>query len=151
VPFVDAARAAAVDAWIGDMRSAPTVEEARALAKDELDFAHTLVDVAAWVADEESIETARTGLAEMEANVAAAQTPVQVAAVFDAAAGLHVPADAHVPSVIADLGADESDESLTKISLGSSTCYYSTGELIVVIVGFVFAIIPGVIFMILLC
>lgn len=124
------AEAAAFEARL---EGAATVEEARALAEAELRFAGRALGVAeAALPASDSFARARAKLAALEARVGEAETAAEVAG----AMGFLVQPAAYGPPVYAAGGGD---------------CNYSSTDTIVIVIGLIFGIIPGLIYLWLLC
>lgn len=127
----------------GRIASARTADEARGIALAETAVAGAALDLAALLAPEdEAVLDARARLAAFEASLGEAETAAEVSARFGEMARFASAA----PAFYGDLTVDQ-----TEVRIGDNVCHYSTGELIVIIVGFILAIIPGIIFLFLLC
>jgi hypothetical protein len=105
------------------LERAPTTEAARSMALSKLALADKAIDGAERVIPgEPGLVDARARLNAFESNVATAASPHAVAAQFD---GL----------MLADGGG----------------CSYDTVEVVVIVIGFILGIIPGIIFLFLFC
>lgn len=103
---------------------AADVDEARAMALKKVGHSKTAIDrAAAIVPGDTELIAHQEALADFTADVESAETKEAVAAEF----------------------ADLRDYSHT------ARCYYSTGEVIAVVIGFILGILPGIILLILLC
>lgn len=142
--------------------NAPTTEDARELvlsqtrlAKRALSAASFLLPFSATVGDAED------KIGELEARLYAANTQTEVASDF--AEFLDAPAakrsidaadaeDTHVtPMLLAGVGLDETAVTVNDADGDTEGCEYTTGEIIVIVIGFLLFIIPGIIFLIILC
>ena len=122
---------------------AATVEEARELAVAPVRAARGAVTIASTVVPwSRTLADARQQLNGFEARVADSMTPQQVAAEFgnlvtiDSNAELIQVADLQVPGARVR---------------GPGRCYYTTGEIIAIVFGFILFIVPGVILLFVLC
>jgi hypothetical protein len=139
--------------------NAPTVEEARALILSQTRLARTALATASWLLPfSASVQEARDKIENLESRVYAANTQGEVASDF--AELLAVPTDpAH--SQIAEPSAPESspmmlaaenlNQPAASVSAGGGRCDYTTGEIIIICLGFLLFIIPGIIFLIVFC
>jgi hypothetical protein len=101
---------------------AETPEEARELALSKIRLGHKAVRQASkLVSDEEGIATAEARLDALEQGILAAQTQDEVAAQFG------------------------------NLDAQAANCHYDTMEIVVIVVGFVLGIIPGILFLVLFC
>jgi hypothetical protein len=143
---IDAARvleAAGVPSCVGDdemlelsryrdlVAQAASAEEAREKAAKPSRLARRAIALARWFTrDDTKLDDAAARLSAYEARVARAQTPAEAA---DELAGLvRVAGDVHVKG-------------------NSGGCTYDSTEIIAIILGFIFFIIPGIIMLILFC
>ena len=137
---------AASDALARSIAAAPDVEHARELAlaparsaSHALDRADALLP---W--SEPDLGRARERLASYQRAVNDAPGP---AAVADRYERLTHPHSESMDGVqVADLGGPAAD-----VHVGKVGCDYSTGEIIAIVIGFILAIIPGIILLIVLC
>ena len=107
------------------LASADSPEQARRMAMSKIRLGHRAIDAAErMMPNEAGIAEAAAALDAFEADVASARTQQEVAARFD---GLVARGD------------------------GGGGCHFNVGEVIVIVVGFVLGIIPGIIFLLLLC
>jgi hypothetical protein len=128
---------AAVTAYRDRILAAPTPEAARELALSQTRLAHGALARARWIMPfSRTIGKTSDKLEEYEARVRDARTQADVAREFS---GLVRLADAK-PGTIVDT-----------VELKGKTCSYTTTEIVIIVIGFLFAIIPGIIFMFLLC
>ncbi len=110
--------------------AAASVEEARERAVKPSRLARRAIALARWISPEQSkLDATRAKLAAYEARVAAAPDAAAAAAEFE---GLVRVAGVHV-------------------SGGKGGCSYDTTEIIAIILGFLFFIIPGIILLIVFC
>lgn len=101
---------------------APTPEKAKKLALSKLKLGHQAIDVASHtVGDSAGLSDAQARLDALEAAVNAAETQDQVSAAFGA------------------------------IDKQALSCQYDTVEIAIIVIGFLLAIIPGIIFLFLFC
>ena len=115
---------AAFTAFGDRLAGADSPEEARRMAMSKIRLGHRAIDTAErMMPNEAGIAEAAARLDAFEADVASARTQQEVAARFD---GLAARGD-------------------------GGGCHYNVGEVLVVVVGFVLGIIPGIIFLLLLC
>ena len=121
---------AELTAYRDRIAAAPTLEAARELAVTPVAQARSVVSRLTWAAA--SLGEADARMADFEEHARAASTPAELADAF----GVLVKLDA--PKAIASRS-------------GHSGCSYSTGEIIAIVLGFILAIIPGIILLILLC
>lgn len=126
-------RAEALAGFQERIATAPDADAARALAFDETAGARHALDRAAWFAGEQTVERGRERLDAIDARVAAAATPGEVALAFGAAEPLAAGA---VATPLADI---------------SGRCSFTNEEVIVIVIGLIFGIIPGLIFIFLFC
>ena len=120
-------------------------EEAREIALGETALAGGALDAALWLAPEDGeVALARERLDAFEASLREAETAAQVAQRFDGIVRFAGAADA--AGLYGDVEVDQME-----VKIGDNICHYSTGELVVIVVGFILAIIPGIIFLFLLC
>jgi hypothetical protein len=109
--------------------AAPSIADARELAVEPVAQARRILARLVWASD--SIRGADARMAAYEASVLRARTPAETAAQFGVLVRLDAPAIAS--------------------RTGHAGCSYSTGEIIAIVLGFILAIIPGIILLILLC
>lgn len=134
------------DALARSIAAAPDVERAREVALEPARTARRALDGAdalmPW--SEPGLGRARERLASYERAVTEARDPAAVADQYDR---LTHPGDASLDGVrMADLGGPAAD-----VHVGDVGCDYSTGEIIAIVIGFILAIIPGIILLIVLC
>ncbi len=128
---------AAVSAYRDRILAAPTPEAARDLALSQTRLAHKALSRARWIVPfSGSIGKANRKLEDYEARVRSSQSQAEVAGAF---------------SGLVRLAEAEPGTAVDAVELKGQTCSYSTGEIVIIIIGFLFAIIPGIIFMFLLC
>lgn len=113
---------------------APSLDDARHLALAPVELAHHALSRALWLAPRStSIRAAERRLSVYEAGVRQARSEAEVAHEFERLVQL------------ADSGGVVVDAHLL------SSCSYSTGEIIAIVLGFILGIIPGIILLIILC
>jgi hypothetical protein len=123
-----------VEALRDQIATADTLDAARELALPPAEQARAALTRARWLMPfSTSLAAAETRLSAYQNDVQNARSPEQVAARFGALVKL------------ASSNSYSSDASF------SSNCHYSTGEVIVIVIGFILGIIPGIILMFLLC
>lgn len=140
--------------------NAPTVEEARELILSQTGLARKALSTASWILPfSSSIQEARDKIGDLERRVYAANTQAEVA--NDFSNFLAAPADRQgsdgvgpnetngSPLVLAENNLDQSAVSIG--GGGGGGCNYTAGEIIIIILGFLLFIIPGIIFLILFC
>ena len=128
---------AAVTAYRNRILVAPTPEAARDLALSQTRLARKALSRARWIMPfSGSIGKANGKLEAYEARVRDARSQAEVAAEF---AGLVRLAEA-TPGTVTDA-----------VELKGKACSYTTAEIIIIVIGFLLGIIPGIIFMFLLC
>jgi len=133
--------------------SAPTVEEARALVFSQTRLVHAALNTAAWVLPfSDSVREAREKIETLESRVYAATTQTEVA---DDVSDLVAPkareaalSDAASHMVLAGV---DLNESAVRTGKGGGGCDYTTGEIVIIVLGFLLFIIPGIIFLIIFC
>ena len=114
---------------------APSLEAARMLALDQTRLARKALGRARWVIPfHPAIGEARAKIGAFEVEVRSAESQAEVAGAFGTLVRLASAKDLTV--VDADIKAD---------------CEYTTGEIVIIVIGFFLAIIPGIIFMAILC
>ena len=115
--------------------SAPDLEASRVLALEQTNLARKALSRAKWIIPfNGALGEASEKLDAYEIRVAAAGSSEEVAAAFGNLVRL-ASAD-ELTIVDADVKAD---------------CEYTTGEIVIIVIGFLLAIIPGIIFMAILC
>ena len=126
---------AAVIEYRNRILTAPTPEEARTLALSQTRLAHKALSRARWVLPFNStVREVNRKLDAYEARIRDARTQNEVAAEFGRLVRV---ASAGDPKIVdAKVRAD---------------CNYTTVEVVIIIIGFLLGIIPGIIFMFLLC
>jgi hypothetical protein len=128
---------ATVAAYRDRILAAPTPEAARELALSQTRLAKKALSRARWVLPfSGTIGETRHKLEAYEARVLAAKSQADVAAQFGRLVRL---AEAK-PGTVVDA-----------LELGGTTCSYTTTEIVIILIGFLLAIIPGIIFLFLLC
>ncbi len=105
------------------LANAGTTDEAKELALSKIELGHKAIDKAAKFLPDDGagLAEAEARLDTLEAGVVAAESQAQVAAQFD------------------------------RIGAVGGGCDYSTTEIVVIVIGFVLGIIPGIIFLFLFC
>ncbi|MCA9773464.1 MAG: hypothetical protein KC466_13705 [Myxococcales bacterium] len=126
-------RADALSGFQEQLAAAPDAGAARAIALGETALARGALDRASWFADEATVDRARTRLDAIDARIAAADSPAQVSFVFGTAQPLAAGA------------------LVTPYASVSGSCNYTAGEVVIIVVGLIFGIIPGLIFLWILC
>ena len=139
--------------------NAPTVEEARALILSQTRLARTALSTAAWLLPfSTSVQEARDKIENLESRVYAANTQGEVASDF--AELLAVPTDPGHSQITEPsapesspmmLAAENLNQPAASVSAGGGRCDYTTGEVIIIFLGFLLFIIPGIIFLIVFC
>ncbi len=128
---------AAVSEYRNRILAAPTPEAARELALSQTRLAHKALSRARWIVPfSGSIGKANRKLEDYEVRVRAAQSQQDVAREF---------------SHLVRLASADPGTVVNAVELKGKSCSYTTGEIVIIIIGFLFAIIPGIIFMFLLC
>ena len=128
---------AAVTEYRDRILAAPTPEAARELALAQTRLAHKALSRARWIVPfSGSIGKANRKLEDYEARVRSSRSQAEVAGAFGG---------------LVRLAEAEPGTAVDAVELKGRTCSYSTGEIVIIIIGFLFAIIPGIIFMFLLC
>lgn len=139
--------------------TASSVEEARELILSQTGLARKALSTASWILPfNSSVREAREKIGNLESRVYAASTQKDVARDFSEFVGL--PADSNSAIVDQD-EADSSPMMLAEADLNRSAvrvdtgdghgCNYSTGEVIIIVLGFILFIIPGIIFLVIFC
>jgi len=128
---------AAIAGYRDRILAAPTPEAARDLALSQTRLARKALSRARWVLPfSGTIGETRHKLEAYEARVLDAKSQAEVAAEFGRLVRL---AEAK-PGTVVDA-----------LEIGGTTCSYTTTEIVIIIIGFLLAIIPGIIFLFLLC
>lgn len=120
------------------IRGGATVDEARRLATQPTSLAGDALQRARWLVPggSEDLERAYRRIRDYEARVGSAATSEQIASEFES---MFLTQRAAIgPPVAADVGDGDG-------------CDFSTGEIIAIVLGFIFGILPGIILLILLC
>jgi hypothetical protein len=111
-----------LEAFADKIAGAPTVEAAQDMALKKVRLAHAAVDRGSkTLAGDPALAEADARLDALDANVRSAQSQAEVAAAF---------------------------QPLTNLQGG---CDYTGGEIVLIVLGFIFGIIPGIILLFLLC
>jgi hypothetical protein len=140
--------------------NAPTVEEARELVLSQTGLARKALSTASWILPfSSSVGEARDKIGNLEKRVYAANTQTEVARDFSEF--LAVPTDPGNSKIVDQNETDsslmvlaENDLNTPAVSVdsgGGHGCNYTTGEIIIIILGFLLFIIPGIIFLIIFC
>lgn len=140
--------------------NAATVEEARAFVLSQTGLARKALSTASWLLpSSSSVREARDKVGDLEQRVYAANTQSEVASDFSEF--LTIPADPRNSMIVDPEEADSSLMVLAENNLDSPAvrlgtnngggCNYTTGEVIIIILGFLLFIIPGIIFLIIFC
>ena len=140
--------------------NAPTVEEARELILSQTGLARKALFTASWILPySSSVREARDKIGNLERGVYAANTQTEVAREF--LEFLAVPDDPghseivdhnETDSSLMVLAENDLDRSAVRVSSGDGGgCNYTTGEVIIIVIGFVLGIIPGIIFLFVFC
>jgi hypothetical protein len=104
------------------LSGADSTEEAQRMALSKIRLGHKAIEQASKVvSDEEGIARAEARLYELEQGILASQTPIEVASQFD------------------------------RLDAQALDCHYDTVEVVVIVIGFVLGILPGILFLILFC
>lgn len=139
--------------------NARTVEEARDLILSQTRLARKALSTASWLLPHSSsVRKAREKIGTLENRVYAANSQTDVARDFSEFLALPVePEEAKLadqdgtdssPIVLAET---DLNESAVQVSSGGHGCNYTTGEVIIICLGFLLFIIPGIIFLIIFC
>jgi hypothetical protein len=113
---------------------APNLDEARQLALAPVELSHKALSRALWLVPRStSIRAAERRLSAYEAGVQQARSEAEVAQEFGQLVQL------------ADSGGVVFDAHFL------SSCSYSTGEIVAIVIGFILGILPGIILLIILC
>jgi hypothetical protein len=138
--------------------TAPTVEEARDLILLQTRLAAKALSTASWILPfSPSVREARDKIESLERRVYAANTQAEVARDFSEV--LALPAEPDSPDMVGGsggssiilAGADLNESAVRVGTEGGGGCNYTTGEIIIIILGFLLFIIPGIIFLIIFC
>ena len=126
---------AALVSFHDEIASAPTLEEAQALATPPLELARSALARARWLAPgSASLEEKEHQLRAGERAIAGASTP-------DAVAGAFAMAVTGSPTLAGvDIGTPS-----------AAGCSFTTLEIVAIVLGFILGIIPGIILLIILC
>jgi hypothetical protein len=117
-----------LDRYVAYVAAAASAEEARERATHPSRIARRAIAMARWLAPEKSkLDATRERLADYERRVGTASTPQAVAA--------------EMGELVRLAGAN----------VRTSSCSYDTAEIIAIVLGFLFFIIPGIILLILFC
>ena len=130
-PGCNCAPTAELTALRDRIAAAPDLETAQEMAVAPVERARSVVAKLGWISP--SLRDAERRMADYESDVRTAKAPTDVADHFGSLVRL------------ASSGAVVSD------GVRTSGCSYSTGEIIAIVLGFLLAIIPGIILLILLC
>jgi hypothetical protein len=104
------------------LSSADSTEEAQELALSKVRLGHKAVRQASkLVSDQDGIDRAEARLVELEEGILASQTPIEVASQFE------------------------------RLDAQALNCHYDTVEVVVIVIGFVLGILPGILFLVLFC
>jgi hypothetical protein len=133
--------------------NASTVDDARSLVLSQTRLAHAALDTASWVLPfSDSVRQAREKIESLEGRVYAANSPTEVAADFSEFLAPNdndgALAGATANMVLADVNLDKT---VVRTGSGGGGCDYTTGEVVIIVLGFIFFIIPGIIFLIIFC
>jgi hypothetical protein len=152
---VPAAAKDVLRSWVHEIRSEPTVEDARARLLTQTELARRALTTAAWILpSSESIREAHNEIATLERSVYAANTQGEVAddvlrmLADDAEAS---PGDGNAESPLLVVAASDLDQSAVRFGGDGGGCDYSVGEIIIIVLGFLLFIIPGIIFLVIFC
>ena len=140
--------------------NASTVEEARELILSQTSLARRALSTASWILPfSSSVREARDKIGNLEKRVYAANTQTEVARDFSEF--LAVPTDPGNSKIVDQnetgsslmvLAENDLDRSAVRVSTGDGhRCNYTTGEVIIIVIGFVLGIIPGIIFLFVFC
>jgi len=128
---------------------ASTVDEARSLVLKQTRLARTALSTASWMLPfSDSVREAREKIENLETRVYAANSQAEVADDFSdlTAAGHDDVALLDGTSHALLAGVD-----VNKSAVHTGGCDYTTGEVVIIILGFLLFIIPGIIFLIIFC
>ena len=138
--------------------TAATVEEARDLILSQTRLAGKALSTASWVVPfSPSVREARDKIERFERRVYAANTQTEVARDFSEFLG--VPAEPDRSKIVDGsgdshmilAGVDVNQPAVSVGTGGGGGCDYTTGEIIIIVLGFILFIIPGIIFLIIFC
>jgi hypothetical protein len=138
--------------------TAATVEEARELILSQTRLAATALSTASWVMPfSPAVGEARDKIERFERRIYAANTPSEVARDFSEFLGVPAEPDSarigagsgDAPVLLA--GADLNKNAVSVHGGGGGGCDYTTGEVVIIVLGFILFIIPGIIFLIIFC
>jgi len=117
------------------LATAPTPEAARALALSQTRLAHQALARARWILPfSATVREAGSNLDAYEARLRQARTQEAVAAEFGG------------PVRVASGGDSRNDGAHARVN-----CDYTTTEIVIIVIGFILGIIPGIIFLFLFC
>lgn len=132
-----------------EIASAPTVEEARGLVLGQTGLARRVLAGAGWLMPfSSSVDQAQHELDDLETRVYAAASQDDVAREFGDF--MHLPASANGDEAIILAGV-QLDKKVVDVDTNGGGCEYTTGEIVLIVLGFIFFIIPGIIFLIIFC
>jgi len=133
--------------------NAPTVDEARSLVLSQTRLVHAALNTASWALPfSDSVREAREKIETLEGRVYAANSQAEVADDFsdllapNGDEGALSGATSHMVLAGVDV-----DKSAVRTGSGGGGCDYTTGEIIIIVLGFLLFIIPGIIFLIIFC
>jgi len=139
--------------------NAPTLDAARELILGQTRLAQKALAAASWALPfSDSVREAREKITALEHRVYAANTQSEVASDF--LDFLQVPEDSESYQPLGHPEGDGSpmlvaqtnlDQPVVHVGPSGAGCNYSTAEIIIIILGFIFFIIPGIIFLIIFC
>jgi hypothetical protein len=118
-----------------DIAAAGTIDQARKMAlAPTVDAIGALKNARTMMPFSDDLRSAETRLSDARSRILVASSQEQVADAFDG-------------MMLAGLDND----SAARVSAGSGSCNYSTGEVIAIVVGLILGIIPGLILLVVLC
>ena len=130
-PSCNCAPTAELTALRDRIAAAPDLATAQEMAIAPVQQARSVVAKLGWISS--SLRDAEKRMADYESNVRTAKAPAAVADHFGSLVRL-----ASSGAVVGD-------------GVSTSGCDYSSGEIVAIVIGFILAIIPGIILLILLC
>jgi len=130
-PSCNCAPTAELTALRDRIAAAPDLATAQEMAIAPVQQARSVVAKLGWISS--SLRDAEKRMADYESNIRTANAPADVADHFGSLVRL-----ASSGAVVGD-------------GVSTSGCDYSSGEIVAIVIGFILAIIPGIILLILLC
>lgn len=151
-----------LETYTRQIGAAPTVGEARRMVLSQTSLARRALAAASWLVPAGgAIDEARAKLDDLERRVYAANTPSEVASDFLAfltphertseSASVGQPSRSDVGQMMLAGGSELDKPAVSVKGSGSKGCDYTRGEIIIIVLGFLLFIIPGIIFLIIFC